>query len=352
MAGKDDEVAGLVLEPSLEAKLDGLDEHLQPIKDEELHDDGSKDDKSKGDEKASEDEKAEGTEEKGKSEEAGKSAGEGDSGAESEEDGAGKSDKGDESDEGYTIDEGEEEAKGDDDKGEPAKTDDASSRLSPEQKYIIDQLEPITVRGTIGSETEVKEYKVYSPEYLPQGFKFVDDRDMSAANKAFASLEQRAVQLQNEYRGQETQKAATEFKKREDLADRQDIAALQKAGEIPRFKAEPDSADFEKDPGVELVQEVLDFKESQNQKYMTEYNAGRPYKHIGFDEAWRMFQRQNPTKSNPAQKKEDDERGDIAKRTSKTSGTSTKEDRQKAAVHTGMTSMDLDNLIESKTSAW
>lgn len=348
MAGQDDEVPGFVSDPKLEAKLDGLDEHLNPIKDEELHED----DKPKGTEKSSEAEKDEGSEEAGKSEKAGESTSADDEKSE-EEDGAGKTDKGDESDEGYTIDEGEDEQE-EVGKEEPRKTegDDASSKLTPEAKYIIDNLEPITVRGTIGSETEIKEYKVYSPEYLPQGFKFVDDREMSAANKGFASLEQRALQLQSDFRGQETQKAAAEFKQREDAADRQDIATLQKAGELPRFKVKPDSANFEKDPGVVLVQEVLDFKEEMNAKYMEQYNAGRPYKHIGFEEAWRMFQRNNPTKSNPDQQREDKDRSDIAKRTSKSNGSSTKEEHPKAGVHSGMTSMDLDNLIESKTSAW
>jgi hypothetical protein len=127
---------------------------------------------------------------------------------------------------------------------------------------------------------------------------------------------------------------------------------LQRDGKIPKFKAEPNSADFEKDPGVQLVQEVLDFKEAQNAKYLEQYNAGRSWKRIGFDEAFRMYQRENPTKSNPRQTKEDSERTNMAKRTSKTNGTSTKEPVTKARAHSGMNSFDLENLIESKTADW
>lgn len=344
MAKQDDEVPGLTLEPGLEAKLDGLDEHLNPIKDQELHESSG----SKGTKAPSQGATDEDTEEEDNSEQAGESADKTEKKSESEENGGEKPKDGDEPDEGYTIDEGEEEQKPEE---KPAEKQEAS-RLNPEQQYIIDNLEPITVRGTIGAESEIKEYKVYSPEYLPQGFKFVDDREMSAANKAFASLEQRAQQLQTDYRGQETQKAAKDFKQREDTADRQDIATLQKAGELPRFKVQPNSADFDKDPGVQLVQEVLDFKETRNAKYMEEYNAGRPYRHIGFEEAFRMFRRDNPSKSNPAQQQEDKDRTEIAKRTSKTTGTSSKGEQEKIGVHSGMTSMDLDNLIESKTAGW
>lgn len=353
MAKKDDDqVPGLVLEPALEAKLDNLDDNLNPIN-EDLVEDGEKKTGKESEEDAPKDKEKEQEPKKDDTEQSEESdKDKGDESESTEEEEPDTKDKGSEDDEkGYAIDEGEEE-----DKEEPTtsteKGEEDTRQLTAEQKYILDNLQPITVRGTVGSETEVKEYKVYSPEYLPQGFKYVDDRELSAATKAFSSLEQRATQLQGDYRNQETQKATKEFKEREDAADRQDIASLQREGQLPLFKADPNSADFEKDPGVVLVQEIIDYKEAQNDKYLKEYNAGRPYKHIGFEEAFRMFQRDNPTKSSPEQTKEDKERVDQAKRTSKTSGQSSKDEAPKARVHSGMTGMDLDNLIESKTAGW
>lgn len=306
----DNDEQGVQLEPSLEAKLDNLDDNLNPI--------GEVKEKEEVDE----------TPEEGKEESTSEAEGE-----ESEE-------------EGYTIDGDEEESE------EPTESskEESTNNLTAEQKYIIDNLVPIKVRGTIGTSEEVKEYEVYSPEYLPQGFKYVDDRELSQANKAFGTLENRALQLQTDYRGQESQKATQEFKRREDTADRQDIASLQRNGKIPRFKTEPSSSDFEKDPGVQLVQEVIDFKEAQNARYMTEYNAGRPYKHIGFDEAFRMYQRDNPV--NKEQESEDAARIEQAKRTSKTNGSTNRSETPKARAHSGMTGMDLDNLIESRTMDW
>lgn len=311
---------------TLDQKLDGLDNNLEPLKkdgddkpDEEKIDEAEegketdkKEESQDGDDKK---EPAEGDKEEDKPDDAGE-------------------------EEGYTIDEGEE--------GEekPAdKPDDKpdTSQLSPEQQYILDNVTPITVKGTVGDD-KVKEFKVLAPEQLPSGFKFADDVEMSKANKGFNMLEQRATQLQTDFRTQQTDKAAKDFKEREDTADRQDIAALQKAGTLPKFKAQPNSAEFDKDPGVKQVQDILDFKDSQNKKYMDEYNAGRPYKHIGFEEAFAMFKRESPKET--AQAKEDKERLDASKRTTRPAGNGSGQETQKARVHSGMTSRDLDNLIE------
>lgn len=344
MAGKDDAVVpGLQLDDKLAHKLDGLDDHLEPIE-KELHEDAGKGG-SETKETAPEKDKTEESDEGSESKE------EGDTDAAGADSGSG--DSSDDEPEGYAIDEGDEESEEDTSvsgKPEEAKQPD-TRQLTPEQKYILDNIAPIKVRGYVGGSDEVKEFDVYAPEYLPQGFKFVDEREMAIASRAFGQLEQRAVELQQDWRNQETRKASDEFKQREDVADRQDIAALQRDGKIPLFKSDPNSAAFEKDPGVKLVQEVLDYKEQQNAKYLEQYNAGRPYKHIGFEEAFRMYQRDNPTKGNPAQVKEDKERTDLARRTNKSNGTS-EEATNKVRIHSGMSGMELENLIESKTRDW
>lgn len=313
-------------EPTIDQKLDALDDHLQPIK-EDLVENEKPEEPSKDDNEVIEEEKeapeteepipdetSEDTPEKGK----------------------------ETADDGYTIDEGEEE-----EEAESTPTETVTSKLDPEQQYILDGLNPITVRGTVGNSTTIKEYQALSPEQLPSGFKFVDEREMAIAAKSFSMLESQATQLQNDFRNQQTQKNAKDFKEREDNADRADIGQLQRDGEIARFKTDPDDPKFTKDPAAVLIQEVLDFKEKQNTQYMEEYNAGRPYKHIGFNEAFAMYRRSNPAKSS-AQAKEDEERLDVAKRTTGSKGESATT-AQKPRVHSGMTSMDLDRMIENLT---
>jgi len=313
-------VPGFTASPELEAKLNALDDHLEPIK-EELVEDEPKDVEEETEQEDEAVEQAEETAEEVESEEAESSK---------------------EADDGYTIDDEEEEAEEvvvSESKQEVETVSRAD--LTPEQNYIIDNLPPLTVRGKVG-DGEIQEYTVYSPEQLPSGFQYVDQREMSIANKNFALMEQKAVQLQNDFRAQETTKAANEFKTLEDNADRADINRLQKEGELPKFRTAPDSPDFEKDPATVEIQAILDFKESLNQRYLNEYNAGRPYRHVGFEEAYAMYRRQNP-KVDPKVQAEDAERENIARRTSNTKSRAMD---SKPRVTRGMSSRDLELYLE------
>lgn len=238
--------------------------------------------------------------------------------------------------EGYTIDEGIEET-------EPK----TPPEVTPEDQYILDNIKDsaITVRGTVGDSKEVKEFKVLAPQQLPRGFHFVDDYDASVAATAFNSLESKASQLQNQYRQEQAQKSAEEVTEKEKQTDRSDIARLQKDGVIDRFKVAPDDPSFESDSAVELVQSVLDFKDKLNSQYNEAYSKGAAYRHIGFEEAYYRYQRENPTKGNPKQTKEDQERQDFARRTSRPSPGRNKPSTPK--VPAGASSRDLDRFIES-----
>jgi len=333
MAEQNDGVAGFTAPPDLQAKLDSLDDNLQPIEKDLREDDKSAEVSEEENSKENEDsEQIEETAEDNESE---------------ENESSDESKDSDESDteDGYTIDEGEE-----DDEEEVASNSTQEAKvaenLTPEQQYILDNVKSIKVRGYVGDSEKLEVFDILAAEQLPDGFKFVDDKERTLAINGFNQLEQKAVQLQNDYRNQESRKASQEFQQREDSADRQDIGSLQRNGEIPKFKADPDSKSFENDPAVQYVQEILDYKEAKNDQYLQEYNAGRPYKHIGFEEAYRMFKAANPNKGDTALAKEDADRKSLAKRTGKAKGTSSNEPKQNKP-QSGMTSRDLDNLIEN-----
>ncbi len=302
----------------LDAKLDNLDDHLEPINEVEDEPKVPKEETPKEPKEGEEQEKDDKEKEPADSDD--------------EEPEEAKEDE-------YAIDDGEEEPE---EEVPTTSTETTTKDLTAEQKYILDNLNPITVKGEVNG--KVQEFKVLTPDQLPSGFKFLDDRDMALTTKAFAMLENKAVELQNDYRNQESQKAATDFKTREDNADRQDIGSLQRDGNIPKFKVKANDPAFEKDPASVLIQSVLDYKEEKNNQYTEEYNAGRPYKHIGFQEAFYMYQREHPT-DNKAQDKEDQERQEFAKRTSNNRGAKT--ENEGARVHSGMTSRDLDALIDN-----
>ena len=327
-------VPGFTATPELQAKLEGLDDNLNPIGD--LKENDKSEDKAEVDTKEDkkEEQKDEETEPESNEDEA----------EETEEEASSESE-----DDGYAIDEE------DDDEEEDTETPEVKEEvkqpnLSPEDSYILDNLQPIKVRGTVG-DGEVKEYEVLSPEQLPQGFKYIDERELSIANKNFSLLENKALQLQTDFRTQQTNKAAQKFKAREDNADRTDIGQLQRDGTIPKFKTPATDPKFNDDPAVKLVQEVLDFKEKTNDTYMQEYNAGRPYRHIGFKEAFVLYKKEQPAKADIAQAKEDKERLEVAKRINGNKSDKAGKD-SKPMVRSGMSSRDLEALLEARTRDW
>jgi len=325
-------VPGFTATPELQAKLDSLDDNLDPV---------TKDLKEGTKDEPREDETA--SEEEDEAVEAVEETEEGNESEETAEDSEDSDDKETDEAEGYTIDEGDEEEKSE---AEPTTSTQANpNQLTAEQQYVLDNIGTFKVRGTVPGSDKVEAFDIYTIEQLPAGFKYESETELALAMKRDNYNEQRAENLLNDFRGQETRKAAAEFKVREDNADRQDIGNLQREGELPRFTKEPNAKDFDSDPAVELVNNILKFKEDQNQKYLEEYNAGRPYKHIGFEEAFRMYKYQNPDKMDVELKKEDEARKSLAKRTTKAKGTSSQEPQKQRTVM--RSSRDLDNLIES-----
>lgn len=262
--------------------MEGLDDSLQPIKDESVivEDDKKVDDKQ---DDQSKDDKAD--------------------------------DKKDE-EKGYAIDDVDGEK--DDDKPEPKEKEPekpVDTQYTPEQKYILDNLPVIKVRGVVGDDEKVQEFSVYDPRQLPENFKYLSDREHDIAVKDFGLIEQRATSLQQEFRNQETTKAQKSYKEQEEKADWEDIAAMQKSGDLSLFKVKPTDKDFDNDETAQLIEKVIEFKDEINKKHLETYNAGGPYRHIGFEDAYHKYVRLNPPKKDDKQEQEDKDRKDLARRT-------------------------------------
>lgn len=185
--------------------------------------------------------------------------------------------------------------------------------LSPaEQKHIADNIgEPIVIRGMRGDK-EV-EIKAYSPADIPADFKFANDQQLAAATTGFQNLERRANELLGNFRQNQSTQAAQDFEKRENEGIRADVADLQKEGRFPKFTVRPGEAGFDDSPEAKTMAEVLDVMTERNQMYFKQYEQGRPYKHIGFAEAFDIWERKNSKpasdiKKDDDQKKEDEDR--------------------------------------------
>jgi hypothetical protein len=225
-------------------------------------------------------------------------------------------------------------------------TDAAGVQLSTaEQKYVVDNIgEPLVIHGMRGDK-EV-ELKVFDPTQIPRDFTFGSQADLLAAQQGFQRLENKAQQLLGNFRNEQSQTQAADFEKRENEGIRQDVAELQKDGDFPKFKIQPGQKGFDDDPAAQQMAEVLDIMTKTNEQYMKEYQQGRPYKHIGFKEAFDTFQKVNAGKQKQtAQKEEDTERKEIAKKVGNGRGLSSS-NVVKPTVKSGTTTRDLLNRIE------
>lgn len=185
-------------------------------------------------------------------------------------------------DEGYFADED------DSTDTEEVVTPPAPSNFSAEEKYIIDNLPLISVRVVMNDDT-VKTVQVRSAAELPRDAKgYASFHEGEVFKEATTAQEMKARELQSYYRNHQTQLQAQEFDKKENLSIREDIAELQREGEIPKFKSQPGTKAFDSDPAAKVVQDTIDFMNERNAKYLERSNRGGVYRHIGFAEAFEL----------------------------------------------------------------
>jgi hypothetical protein len=237
-----------------------------------------------------------------------------------------------------------------------APTDNAGIQLSPqESKYIADNIgEPIVIRGMRGEGENAKEVeiKAYSPADIPADFKFANDQQLIAAQNGFQSLETKANQLLGNFRNNQSQAAAQDFERRENEGIRQDVADLQKEGLFPKFTVRPGEAGFDDSPEAKQMSEVLTIMSDRNATYLKQYEQGRPYKHIGFAEAFELWQAKNPAtqaakKADEDLKVEDEERRATAERGASNRGMNPN-NIVKPTVRAGTTTRDILARIDAE----
>jgi hypothetical protein len=219
--------------------------------------------------------------------------------------------------------------------------------------------EPLVLQGfkidAEGNRTPY-EVKAYAPQNLPNDFNFNSDAERTAAAAAFNRLDQNAEKIIGQYRADQLQKqsdeAGRDFQERENRGIQDDVTDLQKEGRFPKFKVQPGAKGFDDTPEAKQMAEVLEIMSERNDMYMKQYNQGRPYKHIGFAEAYDIYERTNPDrvaakKEDEAQAQEDKERKAVAERSSTNRGATTG-NIMKPTVRSGTTTRDILARIEAE----
>jgi hypothetical protein len=236
-----------------------------------------------------------------------------------------------------------------------APKDSAGIQLSPaEQKHIADNIgEPIVIRGIRGEGENAKEVeiKAYSPADIPADFKFANDQQLSAATTGFQQLETKANQLLGSFRNTQSQKVQEDFEVRENNGIRDDVAELQKDGRFPKFTVRPGEAGFDDSPEAKQVAEVLKIMTERNANYLKQYEQGRPYKHIGFAEAFEVWESKSPTRKAAAELDNAQAVEDEARKKAAENGPSNRgmnpSNIVKPTVRAGTTTRDILNRIDN-----
>ena len=229
---------------------------------------------------------------------------------------------------------------------EAPQVDASGTQLSQaEQAYVTENIgQPLVIRGMVGDQPT--EIKIFAPDQIPHNFTFNNQADLLSTQAALSRLENKAEQLLGGYRNQQSRTQALAFEQRENESIRSDVAELQKDGLFPKFKVQPGARGFNDDPSAMQMDEVLKLMTSRNEQYVQEYNHGKQYRHIGFREAFDMWERQQPAKEQAkAQKAEDTERKQVADKVGASRGLSS-EGLQKPRVTRGTTIEDIINRYD------
>ena len=151
------------------------------------------------------------------------------------------------------------------------------NKSTPEEKFIYNSLDYITVKGKDGEELSVK-----LPTQLPDDFEFASKRAEAQFYSAMSAQSSKAEKLMNKITSDREQTTKQEQEKAELDAIIADVDRLQDDGIVPKIKAKPGTEEFNTDPSVQLVNKILDFRDEYNRKHKGEnissYTAGLIYK--------------------------------------------------------------------------
>lgn len=151
------------------------------------------------------------------------------------------------------------------------------NKSTPEEKFIYNSLDYITVKGKDGEELSIK-----LPTQLPDDFEFASKRAEAQFYSAMSAQSAKAEKLMSKITSDREQTTKAEKEKAELDAIIADVDRLQDDGVVPKIKAKPGTEEFNTDPSVQLVNKILDFRDEYNRKHKGEnissYTAGLIYK--------------------------------------------------------------------------
>lgn len=132
--------------------------------------------------------------------------------------------------------------------------EDVWNDLPEENKVVYNALPYLTAEGKRGA------VQVKTPDQLPEGFEFKNQKAMMKFQNDLQAQELKATQMINaiEARKAREERATSERAEAQRVVD--EINSLQKAGDLPAPKAKYGTKEFDNDPAVVLINKVLGYR--------------------------------------------------------------------------------------------
>ena len=179
--------------------------------------------------------------------------------------------------------------------------EDTWGNMNEVQRTIYSGLPYMNIRGKDSEGNEIA-LKIKTPEQLPDDFEFINKREEASFISDVTAQSKRAEEAYTKIAGITEQQKQAQTQQEESRKVVADVERLQKDNIIPRIKAKAGTPEFNNDPSVKLVNEVLSYwKELQDKgEGVSVYTAAK------------LFKADNPTKFAGTKSSADGERKRVA----------------------------------------
>lgn len=209
------------------------------------------------------------------------------------------------------------------------------AQLPNANKLIYNALPYITAEGKDG-----ETYTVKTPDQLPDDFEFASKKAEAKFYNDLQAQEMKATRM-SEALNQRSERIAEEnARHQEAVRVISEVEALQKTGDLPTPTAKQGTAEFDRDPAVELINKVLDYRTTRMREGVN----------LTIKDSLMLYKAQHPDEFEKKEARGDAERKNIAKKIaggSKASGTPANAKEKPQYYRPGMTTEEvIDRVLD------
>ena len=135
---------------------------------------------------------------------------------------------------------------------------DTWNAMPPINKFIYNNLPYIEAKGKDGTVLKVK-----TPDQLQEDFEFASAKAQTKFNNDMQAQENKANDMERAIVSRARQQREAEQSRAEAQDTIAQIESLQKSGDLPKPKAQPNTQEFNNDPAVQLIDKILSYQKAR-----------------------------------------------------------------------------------------